>query len=58
MQARGLALHGITTGGAVLYPVPIAAVFGDVPHQVCQFHILAELIPSSPTASLTSLERS
>ncbi len=58
LQARGLALHGITTGGAVLYPVPIAAVFGDVPHQVCQFHILAELIPSSPTASLTSLERS
>lgn len=44
MEARGLALRGITTDGAALYPVPIAEVFTDVPHQVCEFHVLAELI--------------
>ncbi len=37
-------MRGITTDGSALYPVPIAAVFGDVPHQVCQFHVLAELL--------------
>jgi hypothetical protein len=44
LEARGLALRGITTDGAALYPVPIAEVFTDVPHQVCEFHVLAELI--------------
>jgi hypothetical protein len=43
LDRRGLALHGITTDGSALYPVPIATVFGDVPHQVCAFHVLAEL---------------
>jgi hypothetical protein len=43
LEARGLVVRGITTDGSALYPVPIAAVFGDVPHQVCQFHVLAEL---------------
>jgi hypothetical protein len=36
-------VRGVTTDGSALYPVPIAEVFGDVPHQVCQFHVLAEL---------------
>ena len=35
LQARGLSLKGITTDGSALYPEPITAVFGDVPHQVC-----------------------
>ena len=43
LQARGLVVKGITTDGSALYPAPIAAVFGEVPHQVCQFHILADL---------------
>jgi hypothetical protein len=43
LQARGLAVKGITTDGSDLYPAPIAAVFGDVPHQLCQFHLLASL---------------
>ena len=34
---------GITTDGSTLYPEPIVAVFGAVPHQVCQFHILHEV---------------
>lgn len=44
LTARGLRLRGITTDGSVLYPTPILQVFGSsVPHQICQFHILAEL---------------
>ena len=43
LQQRGLMLRGITTDGSPLYPVPIAEVFGAVPHQLCTFHVLAEL---------------
>jgi hypothetical protein len=44
LGARGLAVRGITTDGSALYPEPIAAVFGDVPHQVCTFHVLREVV--------------
>lgn len=40
---RSLALQGVTTDGSPLYPVPLKAVFGSVPHQICEFHILKEL---------------
>ncbi|MCP5093796.1 MAG: transposase [Gammaproteobacteria bacterium] len=43
LQARGLTLKGITTDGSALYPLPIADVFGEVPHQICEFHVLKEL---------------
>jgi hypothetical protein len=43
LDQRGLTLLGITTDGSSLYPVPIAEVFKDVPHQVCESHVLAEL---------------
>ena len=43
LRARGLSLRGITTDGSPLYPGAIAKVFGSIPHQVCQFHVLAEL---------------
>ncbi len=44
LTARGLPLRGITTDGSALYPTPIVKVFGSsVAHQICQFHILAEL---------------
>ena len=43
LKARGLSLHGITSDGSPLYPSPIANVFGPIRHQVCQFHVLAEL---------------
>jgi hypothetical protein len=43
LQERGLTLRGVTTDGAPLYPEPLRAVFGDVPHQICEFHILKEL---------------
>jgi hypothetical protein len=43
LNDRDLALHGITTDGSPLYPEPIRTVFGNVPHQICTFHVLKEL---------------
>jgi hypothetical protein len=43
LQGRQLAVKGITTDGSPLYPVSIQAVFGAVPHQICEFHILKDL---------------
>lgn len=43
LEERDLELKGITTDGSNLYPEPIAKVFGDVPHQLCEFHVLREL---------------
>lgn len=43
LKNRNLSLQGITTDGSPLYPSPIARIFGPIPHQVCQFHVLAEL---------------
>jgi hypothetical protein len=43
LDARQLAVKGITTDGSTLYPPAIAEVFGEVPHQICEFHILADL---------------
>jgi hypothetical protein len=44
LEERGLSLRGITTDGSSLYPEPIRDVFGDVPHQICEFHVLKELL--------------
>lgn len=43
LRLRGLVLRGVTTDGSPLYPEPLRTVFGDVPHQLCEFHILKEL---------------
>jgi hypothetical protein len=43
LKERGLELKGITTDGSNLYPEPISQVFGDVPHQSCEFHVIKEL---------------
>jgi Transposase len=43
LSARNLTLFGVTTDGSALYPVPLVEVFGDVPHQICTFHIVAEV---------------
>ena len=43
LEVRGLTLKGITTDGSPLYPEAITAVFGDIPHQVCTFHVLREI---------------
>ena len=41
--AKNLTVQGITTDGSTLYPASIRAVWGDLPHQICEFHILADL---------------
>ena len=46
LGARGLSLRGITTDGSPLYPQPLEHVFGDVAHQVCEFHVIKELTKS------------
>jgi hypothetical protein len=43
LQARHLTVCGITTDGSPLYPVAIQTVWGAVPHQLCEFHILKDL---------------
>ena len=43
LAARNLTLCGVTTDGSALSPVPLAEVVGEVPHQICTFHILAEV---------------
>lgn len=43
LKERRLELQGITTDASNLYPQPISQVFGDVPHQICEFHILKEI---------------
>jgi hypothetical protein len=43
IAVRGGTVCGITTDGSPLYPEPLAEIFPDVPHQVCEFHILKEL---------------
>jgi hypothetical protein len=44
LSARHLPLFGVTTDGSALYPEPLREVFGDVPHQICTFHIVAEVV--------------
>jgi hypothetical protein len=43
LRLRSLPLHGVTTDGSPLYPEPLQAVFGSVPHDICEFHIIKEL---------------
>jgi phage tail protein X len=44
LVARGLTLCGVTTDGSALYPEPLREVFGKVRHQICQFHLVAEVV--------------
>src|SRR5712671_5824316 len=44
LVARGLTHCAATTDGSALYPEPLREVFGKVPHQICQFHIVAEVV--------------
>jgi hypothetical protein len=43
LAERQLKLKAITTDGKNFYPPAIVAAFGAIPHQICQFHVLAEL---------------
>jgi len=43
LQLRRLKLQAITTDGSPLYPEPLREVFGTIPHQICEFHVIKEL---------------
>src|SRR5256886_1459987 len=43
LTARNLTLVGITTDGSALYPEPLVEVFRGVPHQICAFHVIADV---------------
>ncbi|MFZ1040513.1 MAG: transposase [Anaerolineales bacterium] len=43
LQVRNLTMRGITTDGSTLYPAAIQAIWGNLPHQICEFHILKDL---------------
>ena len=57
LAKRNFVLKGITTDGSVLYPEPIRQVFGEVPHQLCTFHVLKELTQGVLTAVAKERER-
>src|SRR2546426_5952877 len=44
LTARDLTLVGMTTDGSALYPEPLAELFRGVPHQICTFHVLADVV--------------
>ena len=43
LSVRDLSLFGVTTDGSALSPEPLLEVFGDVPHQICELHIVADV---------------
>jgi hypothetical protein len=55
LEARALTLLGITTDGSSLYPTPLAEVFREVPHQICQFHVVKDIVKA--VLSAVSSER-
>ena len=44
LVARDLTLLGVTTDGSSRYPEPLAEVFPGVPHHVCQFHVVKDIV--------------
>jgi hypothetical protein len=43
LDQRSLRVRGITTDGSSLYPKVLKVLWPDVPHQVCQFHVLMDI---------------
>jgi transposase len=43
LDARSLTVLGITTDASPLYPAPVAEILGHMPHQICEFHTIAEI---------------
>lgn len=44
LTVRGLSVAGITTDGSPLYPDPIRDVWPNARHQVCEFHVIKEIV--------------
>jgi len=57
LTARHLTLVGVTTDGSALYPEPLAELFSGVPHQICEFHILADVVKAVLGAVASARQR-
>lgn len=57
LTARDLTLVGITTDGSALYPSPLEEIFPGMPHQICTFHILADVV-KAVSGAVTSARKS
>jgi hypothetical protein len=57
LDERSLSLKGITTDGSALSPEPIRTVFGEVPPQLCTFHVIKDLPKGVLKAVATARER-
>jgi hypothetical protein len=55
--ARAVTLGGITTDGAALSPPPRAEIVHGVPHHICTFHGLAEVITAGRGAGASARKR-
>lgn len=43
LRQRGQNVRGITTDGSPLYPKVLGELWPDVPHQICEFHVIKEI---------------
>jgi Transposase len=57
LVARDLTLLGITTDGSSLYPTPLAEVFRGVRHQICQFHVIKDIVKAVVGAVASARKR-
>jgi hypothetical protein len=57
LAARALTLRGMTTDGSPLYPTPLAEVFSGVPHQLCQFHVVQDIVKAVVKAGSSERQR-
>jgi len=57
LEERNLVLKGVTTDGSARYPAPSRTVFGEVPHQLCTFHVIKELTQGVLKAVAKARER-
>jgi len=46
LEKRGLKVRGISTDGSKLYPKVLKELWSNVPHQLCEFHVLREITQS------------
>src|SRR5271166_300590 len=44
LDKRGLSVCGITTDGSWLYPKVLKLLWPEVPHQICEFHVIKDII--------------
>jgi len=57
LTARNLTLVGMTTDGSALSPAPLAEIFSGVPHHICTFHVLADVVKAVLGAGASARKR-